>query len=82
MGNFNASTGTDRDGYEKCVGPHESGTVNQKCHTFLNFARSHGFWVAGSWFQHPLVHQWTWCSKAGDVTKESDQVLVDGGCMI
>ena len=25
---FNASTGTDGDGYEPCVGPHESGTVN------------------------------------------------------
>ena len=29
MGDFIASTGTDRDGYETCVGPHGSGTVNQ-----------------------------------------------------
>ena len=29
LGDFNASTGTDRDGYETCVGPHGSGTVNQ-----------------------------------------------------
>ena len=29
LGDFNALTGTDRDGYETCVGPHESGTVNQ-----------------------------------------------------
>ena len=28
LGDFNASTGTDRDGYETCVGPHGSGTVN------------------------------------------------------
>ena len=26
LGDFNTSTGTDRDVYEKCVGPHESGT--------------------------------------------------------
>ena len=26
---FNASTGTDRDGYETCLGPNGSGTVNQ-----------------------------------------------------
>ena len=26
LGDFNASTGTDRDGYEACVGPHGSGT--------------------------------------------------------
>ena len=26
LGGFHASTGTDRDGYETCVDPHESGT--------------------------------------------------------
>jgi len=29
LGDFNASTGADRDGYETCAGPHTSGTVNQ-----------------------------------------------------
>ena len=53
MGDFNASTGTDRDGYETCVGPHGSETVNQNSPKFLDFARSHGLSVAGSWFQRP-----------------------------
>ena len=53
LGDFNASTGTDRDGYEMCVGPHGSGTVNQNSTKFLDFARSHGIWVAGSWVQRP-----------------------------
>ena len=35
---FNASNGTDRDGYETCVGPNGSGTVNQKSTKFLDFA--------------------------------------------
>ena len=48
---FNASTGADRDGYETCVGPHGSVTVNQKSTRFLDFTRSHGLWVAGSCFQ-------------------------------
>ena len=42
LGDFNASTGTDRDGYETCVDPHGSGTVNQNSTNFLNFARNHG----------------------------------------
>ena len=29
LGYFNASTGTHGDGYETCVGPHGTGTVNQ-----------------------------------------------------
>ena len=65
LGDFNASNGTDRDGYETCVGPHGSGTVNQKSTKFLDFARSHGLRVAGSWFRHPQTHRWTWYSKAG-----------------
>ena len=54
LGDFNASIGTDRDGYETCVW-----TVNQKSTQFLDFARSHGLRVAGSWFQHPQAHRWT-----------------------
>ena len=52
LGDFNALTGTDRDGYEACVGPHVSGTVNQNSTKFLDFERSHGLRVDGSWFQH------------------------------
>ena len=65
LGDFNASTGTDRDGYKTCVGPHGSGTVNQNSTKFLDFPRSHGLRVAGSWFQHPQPHRWTWYSNAG-----------------
>ena len=78
MGDFIASTGTDRDGYETRVGPHGSGTVNQNSTKFLEFARSHRLRVAGSWIQCPQAHCWTWYSNAAGVAKESDHVLVDG----
>ena len=60
------------------VGPHGSGTMNQNSTKFLDFERSHGLRVAGSWFQRPQAHRWTWYSNAGGVAKESDHVLVDG----
>ena len=78
MGDVNASPGTDRDGYESCVGPHGSGTVNQNSTNSLDFARSRGLMVAGSWFQHPQAHRWTWYSNAGDMAKEIGHMLVDG----
>ena len=78
LGDFNASTGTDRDGYETCVGSHGSGTVNLNRTNFLYFARSHGLRVAGSCFQRPQAHRWTWYSNAGGVAKEIDHVLVNG----
>ena len=48
LGDFIASTGADSNGYETCVGPHGSGTVNLNRTEFLDFARSHGLRVAGS----------------------------------
>ena len=69
LGDFNASSGTDRDGYETCVGPHGSGTVNQNSTKFLDFSRSHGLMVAGSWFQCPQAHRWTLYSPADGVKK-------------
>ena len=78
LGDFIALTGTDMDGYEMCVGPNGSGTVNQNSTKFLYFARSHGLRVAGSWFQHQQARRWTWYSNTGGVAKEIDHVLVDG----
>jgi len=78
LGDFNASTGTDMDGYDTCVGPHGSGIVNQNSTTFPDFARSHGLRVAGSWFKQPQARRWTWYSNAGGVAKEIDHVFVDG----
>ena len=57
LGDFNASTGTDRDGYETSGVSHGSGTANQNSIKFLDFAERHGLWVAGSWFQCPEAHR-------------------------
>ena len=48
LGDFSASTGTDRVCYEICFGPHEPGTVNQNSTKFLDFPRSYGLRMAGS----------------------------------
>jgi len=76
LGDFNASTRTDRDSYETSVGPHGSGTVNQNRTKFLDFARSHRLRVAGSWLQRPQAHCWTWYSNTGGVAKEIDHDCV------
>ncbi|KAG0723422.1 Transposon TX1 uncharacterized protein [Chionoecetes opilio] len=76
LGDFNATTGTGRDGYELCVGPHGSGTRNTNSSLLLNFARSRRLRIAGSWYQRPELHRWTWYSNAGGVAKEIDHILV------
>ena len=57
LGDFNAFTGTERAGYEICVGPHGSGTRNDNSSFLLNFARSRRLRIAGSWYQRPALHR-------------------------
>ena len=76
LGDFNAVTDTGRTGYEICVGPHGSGTRNDNSSFLLNSARSRNLRIAGSWYQRPTLHRWTWYSNAGGVAKEIDHILV------
>jgi len=41
-------------------------------------SQTSGLRVAGSWFQRPQAHRWTWHYNAGGVAKEIDHVLIDG----
>ena len=76
LGDFNAVTGTLRDGYETCVGPHGSGTRNVNSSLFLDFARSRKLRIAGSWYQRPELHRWTWYPNTGGAPKEIDHILI------
>ena len=60
LGDFNAATGTERAGYEICVGPHGSGTRKDNSSFLLNFARSRRLRIAGSWYQRPALQRCTW----------------------
>ena len=64
---FNATTGTDREGYESCVGPYSSRSRDESSSMLLDFAKSRRLRIAGSWFQRPapldLVFQWWWCKE-------------------
>ena len=76
LGAFNVVTGTERAGNEICVGPHGSGTRNDNSSFLLNFARSRRRRIAGSWYQRPVLHRWTWYSNARRLAKEINHILV------
>ena len=76
LGDFNAATGTERAGYELCVGSHGSGIRNTNSSLLLNFAKSRRLRIAGSWYQRPELHRWSWYSNAGGAAKEIDHILV------
>ena len=76
LGDFNAVTGTERTGYELCLGPHGFNTRNTNSSLLLKFAKSSRLRIAGSWYQRPELHRWTWYNNAGGVAKEIDHILV------
>ena len=78
LGVFNATTGSDRDGYQSCVGPHGSGSRERSSSMLLDFGKSRRLRIAGSWFQRPDLHRWTWYANTGGARKEIDHVLVGG----
>ena len=78
LGDFNATSGTTRDGYESCIGPHGSGIRDESSAMLLDFAKSRGMLIAGSLFQRRDQWRWTWYSNDGVTRKEINHVLVDG----
>ena len=77
LGDFNAVTGTSRDGYASVIGPHGSGTPNDNTERLLNFCVGAGFRVAGSWFERRNIHRYTWYSNDGMTAKKIDHILVN-----
>ena len=78
LGDFDAVTGTERADYETCVGPHCSGTRNDNSSFLLNFARSRRLRVAGSWYQRPALHRWTWYNNAGWIELFGESFRAEG----
>ena len=80
LGDFNARVGSERAGYEDVVGPHTGslcgGARTENGSRLLDFARGHSLRIAGTWFQRPDEHRWTWYSNTGTFAAEIDHVLV------
>ena len=76
LGDFNVETSSNRAGHESCLSPHGLGARNNSRQFLLEFAKSWGLWIGGSWFQRSISRRQSWYSKAGRVKKEINHILV------
>ena len=76
LGDFNARVGSERTGYETVIGPHSKGERTENGSRLLEFARGHSLRIAGTWFERPDHHRWTWYSNTGTFAAEIDHILV------
>jgi len=75
LGDFNAVSGTDRQGYEDVVGNYGAGTVNDNSTRFLSYCCAHRLSIMGSWFCRRDMHRFTWYCNDGRTRKEIDHIL-------
>ena len=77
LGDFNAVSGTDRQGYEQVVGNYGSGVVNDNSTRLLSLCSAHRLSIVGSWFARKNIHRHSWICNDGRTRKEIDHILTN-----
>ena len=76
MGDANAKVGGDPTGYEKIMGRHGLGVMNENGERFADFCSSNGLTIGGTIFPHKRIHKATWRSPDGVTENQIDNVCI------
>ena len=77
LGDFNAKIGTDNTGYERVMGTHGLGEMNENGGMFLDTCAQYEFVVGGSVFPHKNIHKATWVSPDHTTTNQIDHICIN-----
>lgn len=69
MGNFNAKVGSENAGYERVMGRHGCGSMNENREYFTEFCGNNNLVIRGTLFQHQEIYKLTWVSPRGRYKK-------------
>ena len=75
LGDFNAVSGTSRQGFENVVGPYGSGLANDNSFRLLTLCSTTNLSILGSWFARKNIHRHTWISNDWCTRQKIDHVL-------
>ena len=76
MGDMNAKVGDNNDGYERVMGKHGLGTMNNNGERFADFCLENNLVVGGTVFPHKTVHKYTWTSPGDRVRNQIDHICI------
>jgi len=77
MGDFNAESGSDRQGFEQVVGNYGHGSVNDNSIRLLSLCAAHQLSMLGSWFKRKDIYRHSWMCNDGHTRKELDHILTN-----
>ena len=76
MGDFNAKIGADNTGYEKIMGTHGLGQMNENGERFADWCSSNQLVIGGSIFPHKRIHKATWRSPDHVTENQIDHICI------
>jgi len=76
MGDANAKVGEDPTGYERIMGKHGLGRMNENGERFANFCSTNRLTIGGTIFPHKRIHKATWRSPDGVTENQIDHFCI------
>ncbi|KAJ8346757.1 hypothetical protein SKAU_G00281580 [Synaphobranchus kaupii] len=76
MGDFNAKTGADNNGYEDIMGTHGLGQMNENGERFADLCSLNQLVIGGSIFPHKRIHKATWRSPDHVTENQIDHLCI------
>ncbi|VDI59975.1 Hypothetical predicted protein [Mytilus galloprovincialis] len=77
MGDMNAKVGFDNTGYERVMGTHGCGKINENGERLVDFCSTNNLVVGGSIFPHKDIHKLTWYSPNLRDKNQIDHLMIN-----
>ena len=77
MGDLNGHVGTDRQGYEACLGHFSIGDRNDEGQTILDFCIRNNLKIMNTYFQHQKSHKFTWYGWNSTLQRYHRETMID-----
>ena len=78
MGDLNAKIGQDNEGWEKVMGQHGLGRMNENGKRLATFCGNSNLVIDGSLFKHRDIHKITWTSPNARDQNQIDHIIING----
>ena len=77
VGDFNAKVGSDKSYCPEVLGSQGLGEVNENGTLLVDFAITNDLIIGGTFFQHKIIHKYSWNSPDGRTHNQIDHILIN-----
>ncbi|XP_068716885.1 uncharacterized protein [Montipora capricornis] len=78
IGDLNAKVGADNVNYERAMGKHGCGTMNNNGERLADFCLNNDLVIGGTIFPHKNIHKLTWRSPNGRSLNQINHIIING----